>query len=75
MMKIIKKIPLFINLEKLSLNTPFGTIKRSLGFTHVFVKGLDRVSSWTSSIFLAYNFKRVINIIGVKKLIEVLATI
>lgn len=61
-------------LRKALVEHPFGTIKRSLGFTHVFVKGLDRISSWTSSIFLAYNLKRVINILGVHKLIEALAT-
>ena len=69
-----KKDSSFYKLRKSLVEHPFGTIKRSLGFSHVFVKGLDRVSSWTSSVFLAYNFKRVLNIIGVKKLIEDLAT-
>ena len=64
----------FYKLRKALVEHPFGTIKRALGFTHVYIKGLDRVSSWASSVFLAYNFKRVINILGVKKLVEVFTT-
>ena len=64
----------FYNLRKSLVEHPFGTIKYSLGFTHVFVKGLDRVSSWASSVFLAYNFKRVLNILGIHKFMEALAT-
>lgn len=60
-------------LRKALVEHPFGTIKRSLGLTHVYVKGLDRVSSWASSVFLAYNLKRVINILGIPKLLEVFA--
>ena len=62
-------------LRKALVEHPFGTIKRSLGLTHVYLKGLDRVSSWTSSVFLAYNLKRVINILGIHKLMEVFTTI
>ena len=61
-------------LRKALVEHPFGTIKRALGLTHVYIKGLERVSSWTSSVFLAYNLKRVINIIGIPKLMEVLTT-
>ena len=61
-------------LRKSLVEHPFGTIKRSLGLTHVYIKGLDRVSSWASSVFLVYNLKRVINILGIPKLIEVFTT-
>ena len=61
-------------LRKALVEHPFGTIKRALGLTHVYIKGLHRVSSWTSSVFLAYNLKRVINIMGIPKLMEVLST-
>ena len=64
----------FYKLRKALVEHPFGTIKRSLGLTHVYIKGLDRISSWTSSVFLAYNFKRVINILGFNKLMEVFTT-
>ena len=62
-------------LRKALVEHPFGTIKRSLGLTHVFIKGLDRVSSWASSVFLAYNLKRVINILGFQKLMKVFSTV
>lgn len=61
-------------LRKALVEHPFGTIKRSLGLTYVYIKGLDRVSSWASSVFLAYNLKRVINILGFNKLMEVFTT-
>ena len=61
-------------LRKALVEHPFGTIKRSLGFTHVYIKGLHRISSWASSVFLAYNLKRVINILGFDNLMKVLAT-
>lgn len=69
-----KKDSSFYKLRKALVEHPFGTIKRSLGLTHVYIKGLNRVSSWASSVFLAYNLKRVINIIGIPKLMEVLST-
>lgn len=64
----------FYKLRKAIVEHPFGTIKRSLNFTHVYIKGLDRISSWASSVFLAYNLKRVINILGVPKLLKEIAS-
>ncbi len=69
-----KKDSSLYKLRKALVEHPFGTIKRSLGLTHVYIKGLNRISSWTSSVFLAYNLKRVINIMGTDKLMEVLTT-
>ena len=60
----------YYKLRKALVEHPFGTVKRSLGLTHVFIKGLKRVKSWASSVFLAYNLKRVVNILGTTKLIE-----
>ena len=62
-------------LRKALVEHPFGTIKRALGFTHVYIRGLDRMSSWASSVFLVYNLKRVINILGVHKLMKVFTTV
>ena len=62
-------------LRKALVEHPFGTIKRSLGLTHVYIKGLDRISSWASSVFLVYDLKRVINILGIHKLMEVFTTV
>jgi len=49
---------------------PFGTIKGWMGYTHFQMKTLDRVSAEMSLHVLAYNLKRVINIMGVGALIE-----
>jgi transposase len=49
---------------------PFGTIKAWMGSTHFSMKTLDRVSTEMSLHVLAYNMKRVINLIGVKRIIE-----
>ena len=49
---------------------PFGTIKHWMGATHFQMKRLEHVSTEMSLHVLAYNFKRVINIIGVKALME-----
>ena len=48
---------------------PFGTIKRNWGYDYVLVKGLKKVDGEFGLIFLCYNLKRVINILGVKELI------
>jgi len=45
---------------------PFGTIKQNLGWTHFLVRGLKKVSGENSLIILAYNFKRLLNLIGVE---------
>jgi transposase len=49
---------------------PFGTIKRAMGHSYFLMRGLHKVGAEMSLTVLSYNLKRVINIIGVKKLIE-----
>ncbi len=49
---------------------PFGTIKRAMGHDYFLTKGLNKVGAEMSLTVLSYNIKRVINLIGVKKLIE-----
>jgi len=51
---------------------PFGTIKRTLGWDHFLVRGKDKVSGENALIMFTYNFKRLLNLIGItlfKKLI------
>lgn len=50
---------------------PYGTIKRGMGADHLLMKGFPKVTAEFSLVFLAYNLKRVINIMGEKSLIEV----
>jgi transposase len=49
---------------------PFGTIKRAMGHSYFLMKGLNKVGAEMSLTVLSYNLKRVINIIGVQKMIE-----
>ena len=49
---------------------PFGTIKRGLGMTYFLTKGLESVKTEVSLAFLAYNVKRVINIVGIKEILR-----
>lgn len=49
---------------------PFGTVKRNMDAGYCLTKGIKNVSVEFSLTFLAYNLKRVINIMGGNKLIE-----
>ena len=53
---------------------PFGTIKSWMGSTHFQMKTLKHVSTEMSLHVLAYNLKRVMNILGIKPLIEAIQT-
>lgn len=48
----------------------FGTVKRAMNAGYFLTRGLESVRAEAALIFLAYNMKRVINIIGVKGIIE-----
>jgi transposase len=48
---------------------PFGTIKRGMDQGYFLLKGIKKVTTETSFTVLAYNLKRVINIMGVEKMI------
>jgi transposase len=53
---------------------PFGTLKRSWGFDYILTKKtMKHASADVGFMFIAYNLKRLINIMGIEKLIEVLA--
>jgi transposase len=47
---------------------PFGTIKRTFGYDHFLLKGLAKVRTEWSLITLAYNLKRVLNLVRFQKL-------
>ena len=47
---------------------PFGTVKRALGFTYFLTRGTENVRTESLLHFLAYNMKRLINIIGTEKM-------
>lgn len=49
---------------------PFGTIKGWMGYTHFQMRTLECVSAEMSLHVLAYNLKRMINILGIPALLE-----
>ncbi len=56
--------------RKQTVEHPFGTIKAWMGATHFQMKTLKHVSTEMSLHVLAYNLKRVMNILGIKPLIR-----
>ena len=52
----------------------FGTIKRQWGYNHTNLKGLNKVNGEMALIMTVYNMKRVVNIVGIEKLLEKLKT-
>ena len=52
---------------------PFGTLKCRAGYRHFLVRGLAKVRGELGLMVLCYNFTRVLNIIGLEKLIAWLA--
>ena len=62
--------PNVMRTRRATVEHPFGTLKAWMGSTHFLTKTLDRVSTEMSLHVLAYNMKRVINLIGTQKLLE-----
>jgi hypothetical protein len=52
---------------------PFGTIKRAMGAGYCLTKGKGNVGGEFALAFLAYNMKRVINILGTGTLLKAFA--
>ena len=52
---------------------PFGTLKCRAGYQHFLVRGLDKVRGEWSLMALAYNFTRVLNILGFERFVALLA--
>jgi hypothetical protein len=59
-----------MRIRRSTVEHPFGTLKAWMGSTHFLTKTLDRVSTEMSLHVLAYNMKRMINIMGTKPLME-----
>jgi len=57
-------------LRQMIVEHPFGTIKRGWGAYYFLTKRKVSVSAETSLSFLAYNFKRVINILGTEEILR-----
>ena len=62
--------PEIMRVRRQTVEHPYGTLKLWMGSAHFLTKTLDRVGTEMSLHVLAYNLKRVINILGVKPLIQ-----
>ncbi len=69
----LDRSPDAMRIRRSTVEHPFGTLKAWMGSTHFLTKTLDRVSTEMSLHVLAYNMKRMMNIIGTKSLIEAMA--
>lgn len=49
---------------------PFGVVKRQWRYDHVLMKGLRKTDSEINLIFLCYDLKRIMKIMGLKGFIE-----
>jgi transposase len=59
-----------IGLRKGLVEHPFGTMKRAMNQGYFLMRGKTKVAAEMSLTVLSYNIKRVMNIIGVEKMIE-----
>ncbi len=64
----MKQQPAKFKLRKTLAEHPFGTIKRWFGYTHFLLKGLAKVQGEWSLTTLAYNLKRVLNLVSFQEL-------
>ncbi len=51
---------------------PYGTVKRWHGASYLLTRGKVKAAAETGLSFLAYNFRRVINLLGTDRLIEII---
>ena len=66
----MEREPEMMKVRRSTVEHPYGTIKFWMGSTHFQMKTIKRVSAEMSLHVLAYNLKRVMNIMGSKKLME-----
>ncbi|MEH6555126.1 transposase, partial [Pseudoalteromonas tetraodonis] len=68
MLQKLKNEPELMLHRKQTVEHPFGTIKLWMGATHLLTRGLKSVSTEISLHVLAYNFRRMLTIMGVNGL-------
>ena len=54
---------------------PFGVVKRIWGLGQFLCRGNEMVTGEIALAFLAFNLRRVVNILGVKKLVDAIKTL
>ena len=69
----LEREPERMRVRRSTAEHPFGTLKCWMGYTHFLTKTLPKVSTEMSLHVLAYNMKRMINILGTRRLMEAIA--
>jgi len=72
MLKRLNELPEAVAIRRATVEHPFGTLKSWMGATHFLTKRLKNVKTEMSLSVLAYNIRRMISMMGVKKLIRVI---
>jgi hypothetical protein len=66
----LDRTPYASRLRRQTVEHPFGTLKAWMGATHFLTKTLPRVSTEMSLHVLAYNLKRLMQILGTQQVIR-----
>lgn len=66
----LERKPDAMKLRKRTVEHVFGTLKHWMGWTHFQTRGIENVSTEMSLNVLAYNFKRVMSILGMVKMMK-----
>lgn len=69
----IRSHPKILERRKEIVEHPFGTMKRSMNQGYFLTRGLNKVKTEMSLTVTAYNIKRVLNILGAKRMVQALA--
>jgi transposase len=70
--KRLRRRPEVMNARRSLVEHPFGTLKSWTSSNHFLTRRLSGVSTETSLQILAYNMKRAINLVGTRKIIEMI---
>jgi transposase len=69
----LDKNPTAMRTRREVVEHPFGTMKMRMGATHFLCKTLSKVAAEMALCVLTYNLTRVLNMVGVEKLMEAIA--
>ncbi len=69
----LEREPERMRVRRSTAEHPFGTLKCWMGYAHFLTKTIPKVSTEMSLHVLAYNMKRVMNILGAQRLMEAIA--
>jgi len=74
MQRRLDRNPEAMTIRRSTVEHVFGTLEDWMGSTHFLTRTLGRVSTEMSLQVLAYNLKRVVNILGVARMMKAMRT-